>query len=62
MKLKGVESAQPTKYSYPKASAKRASFRELTGALKPIKEVKTASVVGAEKYEIGHCRMQLKHE
>jgi len=34
----------------------------LTGALKPIKEVKRATVVGAEKYEIGHCRMQLKLE
>lgn len=34
----------------------------LMGAVKPVEGVKKASMEGTEKFEVGHCKMQLKLE
>lgn len=34
----------------------------LMGAVKPVEEVKKATIAGSQKFEVGHCKMQLKIE
>lgn len=34
----------------------------LMGAIKPVDEIKRATLTESEKYEVGHCRMKLKLE
>jgi predicted hydrocarbon binding protein len=43
---------------------KRACFLPgiLMGAVKSVEEVKKATMAGSQKFEVGHCKMQLKLE
>lgn len=34
----------------------------LMGATKPVEEVKKATLIGSQKFKVGHCKMQLKLE